>query len=494
VAQAIQDELLVAVTDGSYIKQLYPNVCSAAFILECRKGRGRIVGSFKEATGVANAYRGELLGLMAIHLLLVSINRVHASLSGSVKVASDCLGALRRVVNLPPYRIPSRCRHSNILKNILVNCQDLTFNVHYSHVRAHQDDNTLFNKLSRSSQLNCICDHLAKQRISNGEFKPRGSCLLFPLEPIGITVGGEKLLSKTGDLFRFHAHRQLARTFFHQQGILMREAFDEVDWESVHKTLHAVPQLFQVWASKHVLRIVGTMKFLSHQDGRSPLCPSCQACEETCTHVAQCLAASRVEAFSQGVDEVARWMNESETHPDLVYVITEYIQGRGDAPCIECARGLPMVIQEYAISQDNIGWDNFIMGMVSTWLLTIQDSYLWVRESNCLVEKWATGLITQLLQVAHGQWIYRCVLVHDRATDTMVNQHKAALLEEITAQLSMGAESLMEDDKFLLECNLSDIVTTNGEQQEYWLLAIQAAQKAGQLHAQARQQQSTGIT
>ncbi len=164
-------------------------------------------------------------------------------------------------------------------------------------------------------------------------------------------------------------------------------------------------------------------------------------------------------------------MNESETHPNLVCVITEYIRGRGDTPCIECARDLPMVIREYAISQDKIGWDNFIMGIVLTRLLTIQDSYLRVRGSNRSVEKWATGLITQLLQVAHGQWIYRCVLVHDRATGIMVNQHKAALLEEITAQLSMGAELLTEDDMFLLECNLSDIATTNGKQQEYWLLA-----------------------
>jgi hypothetical protein len=57
----------------------------------------------------------------------------------------------------------------------------------------------------------------------------------------------------------------------------------------------------------------------------------------------------------------------------------------------------------------------------------------------------------------------------------------------------MGAESLMEDDKFLLECNV-DISTTNGKQQEYWLLAIQAAQKAGQLQTQARQQQCTQIS
>jgi hypothetical protein len=63
------------------------------------------------------------------------------------------------------------------------------------------------------------------------------------------------------------------------------------------------------------------------------------------------------------------------------------------------------------------------------------------------------------------------------------------LLEEITKQLSMGAESLMEDDKYLLECNFLDIVTTNSEQQEYWLLAIQAAREAGQLQKQAKQQQ-----
>ncbi len=56
-------------------------------------------------------------------------------------------------------------------------------------------------------------------------------------------------------------------------------------------------------------------------------------------------------------------------------------------------------------------------------------------------------------------------------------------------QLSMGAESLMEDDKYLLECNFLDIVTANGKQQENWLLAIQAAREAGQLQKQAKQQQ-----
>jgi hypothetical protein len=43
-------------------------------------------------------------------------------------------------------------------------------------------------------------------------------------------------------------------------------------------------------------------------------------------------------------------------------------------------------------------------------------------------------------------------LVHDRTSGTIINLHKNELLEEITNQLSMGVENLLEDDKYLLEC------------------------------------------
>ena len=76
-AQAIADNSLVAVTNGSYIKEHYPELCAAAFVLECTKGRGRLVGAFAEASAAANAYCGELLGLMAVHLLLLALTRCH---------------------------------------------------------------------------------------------------------------------------------------------------------------------------------------------------------------------------------------------------------------------------------------------------------------------------------------------------------------------------------------------------------------------------------
>jgi hypothetical protein len=68
--------------------------------------------------------------------------------------------------------------------------------------------------------------------------------------------------------------------------------------------------------------------------------------------------------------------------------------------------------------------------------------------------------------------------LHNHTTSTLVTLHKTKLLKELAKQLSMGAENLMEEDKYLLKCNLSDIATTNGEQQEYWLLAIKVARMA----------------
>jgi hypothetical protein len=140
VAQSISKNSLVAVTDGSYIKEHYPDLCSAAFVLECMQGCGCAIGAFPEASAVANAYRGELLGPMAVHLLLLAVNTVLPGLSGRVKIYSNCHGALGRVAELLPYWVPTQCRHSDLLKTTLVNCGGLSFHQEYCHIEAHQDN------------------------------------------------------------------------------------------------------------------------------------------------------------------------------------------------------------------------------------------------------------------------------------------------------------------------------------------------------------------
>jgi hypothetical protein len=142
-----------------------PKLEFSGFVFECSKGRGRLMGTFVEATTDAGSYQGELLGLMAIHLILRGVHEVRPGLVGSVHILLDCLGALHKVENLPPYQIPTQCSHSDILKTIMTNCSNLSFTRIFSHVKAHQDDSVEYGSLLHHAQLNCRMDYHAKNAI-----------------------------------------------------------------------------------------------------------------------------------------------------------------------------------------------------------------------------------------------------------------------------------------------------------------------------------------
>ncbi len=195
--------------------------------------------------------------------------------------------------------------------------------------------------------------------------------------------------------------------------------------------------------------------------------------------------------FHQSTEEVEQWFSEEKTHPDLQSLLLLYICGQATKTCLECAFALhlPLIFQEFAKSQDIIGWDHLMMGMISTKLLPIQSSHIVECSLSASAIQWISRLITQLLQVVHTQWIYQCILVHDRNTGTLVSQHREELNKEIKYQLTLGANSLAGEDRFLLECNFDNLATTAGEFQEYWLLAIRAAREASCLRAKANERQ-----
>ncbi len=119
--------------------------------------------------------------------------------------------------------------------------------------------------------------------------------------------------------------------------------------------------------------------------------------------------------------------------------------------------------------------------MICRGLWGLQELYTTVEGSDVSGEHWATGVIIKLLETTHGQWLYRCVQVHDKFSRILVTQRKEELQRAIEAQQDMGWEDLTEEDQYLAEVNLEDLEHTSGERQEYWLVAIQAAWEASRL-------------
>lgn len=479
IEKAIADGSCVAVTDGSYIKQVHPELCATAFIIECSNGRGKMIGSFAEASSAANAYRGELLGLMQVHLILLAVHQTAPDLTGEVTIYSDCLGALGRVSSLPPGRIPTRCRHSDILKNILVNCCDFTFERVFKHVKAHQDDTMNYDQLERPAQLNCACNAEAKKEILNADVTDLPAQRRFPLEPICCSIGKQKMTSDTGPQLRFWVHRQKARSIFDRCKVLNGEQFDLVAWKYVHAALEEVPRCFQLWACKQVLNIAGTNGLRARwTEGLSKRCPSCRRRTETSAHVLFCNEAGRVETLLHTIDLLEDWLEESDTDPDLLRCLIRYARSRGEELlediCIDTPR-----FRRMARAQDKIGWRRFMEGMITSQLVDLQFHFQMISGSRRSIKSWATGLVIKLLEITHGQWLYRNVVVHDAIAGTLVTQRKEEIQREIENQQALGEQDLQEEDRYLLEVNLEDLERSSGERQEYWLLAIQAARKAG---------------
>jgi hypothetical protein len=130
---------------------------------------------------------------MAIHLILRGGNVLSTNLRGLVLILSNYLGALNKIKDIPLYRIPTQCSHSDILKNIMANCSNSSFSRLYSHVKAHQDDGKAYGDLTRDAQLNCQMDYLAKRAIYEAQAPQEAPARRFPLEPICVFLGRSKL-------------------------------------------------------------------------------------------------------------------------------------------------------------------------------------------------------------------------------------------------------------------------------------------------------------
>ena len=73
-------------------------------------------------------------------------------------------------------------------------------------------------------------------------------------------------------------------------------------------------------------------------------------------------------------------------------------------------------------------------GMVCQRLREIQAMYTSIKGSGVTPEQWTTGVVIKLLEATHGQWLYRCVQLHDRVQGTIATQRKEELQREIEDQ------------------------------------------------------------
>ena len=127
-------------------------------------------------------------------------------------------------------------------------------------------------------------------------------------------------------------------------------------------------------------------------------------------------------------------------------------------------------------------------GMIPKVVVMIQSETEDASKCRLTVKAWSAGLVVKLLEVTHGQWLYRNVHVHDIISGEKARNRKESIRKELEHQMEVGEDGLAKEDHYLLDINLDDLDHSMGEDQAIWLLALKAARKAQQL----RESQANG--
>ena len=94
IRDALANGTFLAVTDRSYDRQVAPTVSRSGWIIVCTTCKRTLWGSFFEVSQSTGSYRGELLGLVAIHTFATAIAQYFSLQAILGEISCDNLAAL----------------------------------------------------------------------------------------------------------------------------------------------------------------------------------------------------------------------------------------------------------------------------------------------------------------------------------------------------------------------------------------------------------------
>lgn len=483
--EAIASGTAIYVTDGSYSRKIRADIDGAGWLVYCRKLKKAVFkASFHEHCHTAGSYRGELVGLMATHLLIYAVEQFYDLSDGPRGlVACDNLGGLNKSKERRK-KIPAGAKHADVLRSLRRIHASMRGSLQYKHVYGHQDKRKKWHQMSLLEQLNYKCDSMAKEAVTRGivECGRKSSIArqMLPLEAAAVFYDGDKISGECGKEIRFQIGKVEARRFYVKHLGWHAQVFDNVDWKSRDKALDGKPDMFKMWIFKQGSSFCASGKNMGRWFGsQHTSCPNCHMPQEDASHLLHCPDAGRFSLFRSEVNKLEEWLSLHHTDPELARVFPQYLLRRGELQFSEIEH-LPAELRPFAFEQDLIGWDKFMLGQISGQLRKLQYTHLLTSSSIMSVDDWMSQFITKIFHITHGQWIYRNISKHHDKLGSIRKAERRQLLLEIDKLIHVPPEEVPEESKFLLEVDFARLRKGDLTSQHYWVHAVKAAVKAGQ--------------
>ena len=133
---ALANGTFLAVTDGSYNRGMAPTARGLGCIIACTTCKRTLRGSFFEVSKSAGSYRGELLGLVAIHTFATAIAQYFSLQEILGEISCDNMAALNQA-GKNRKRVGIGVKHSDLHRTIHTLKHLVRSKFRYKHFKAH---------------------------------------------------------------------------------------------------------------------------------------------------------------------------------------------------------------------------------------------------------------------------------------------------------------------------------------------------------------------
>ena len=258
-----------------------------------------------------------------------------------------------------------------------------------------------------------------------------------------------------------------------------------MDWDLLDSTLEKKPDGYKMWLSKQHTGFCDTrlqVSYYSGLKGKQAWCPNCGR-TETAAHLCLCPSEDRTRLFIESTEELQDWLlQDDKTGRELAYWLPKYILLRGTKNMAEMGCMSPQMTC-LAKSQDIIGWKNFMEGRISRHFFDVQNEYLTIGNHRMDAEQWKRQLISKILHITHSQWIFRNFTLHDKQRGWLRRKELHDIMEKIDQLRETDVDDVPEGSRFLLEMDYDNLMKSSIHDRTYWVVATEAAIKAGQRKA-----------
>ena len=477
VASLISDKEAIEVSDGSHQG---PHSASA-FIITRRKQQG---APFSNVTGSnvvpgtpaeQDSYRAELGGLMGLVTALEVLCSLHKITSGAIELGLDGEGAYKAIfVSGPPQ---ANDKAYDLLRAIRTKIACLPITVTGRHIKGHRDEEVAYYKLNRWERLNVQMDKAAKRRLAAAKQNPPAANRRLGVETLAVYFQGQKLsdINKPALYQEIYGKRTKAR-WVQLHKIPTHLVDNNIAWEALHTAFKREPLGKRRWLCKHCAKQCGVGKsMLRRKHQHHARCPRCDIEVEDTTHVITCKATSAYSHWVDATNCLHDWMINEGTNPQLADVIISRLGAwRAKDPLQPVTR--PVALMPAMAEQDEIGWENFILGRISTKWVHFQQVHYQNCHSCKMGSAWAAKLIRQLWLVVWKMWQHR----NNINTSTLTAQQKrdrAHLLGRVNQEFAKGKSTLLKEDQHLLK-HKEEVKKYPNVDLEDWLTQVKNARAA----------------